>query len=137
MPVYCLDTSALVVYVTGEASKADLKKIMSEIRSGKSTGFISMVNLAEFHRVVTRLESAETGDMYVMWLMESNLEIVPLDIEITINASALKQKYAKSKSPFAWGDAFCLATAVEMKADKLITADSDFEKISEIAVLFC
>ena len=137
MPGYCLDASALVLYVTGESSKADLRKIMKEIESGKSKGCLSSVNLAEFHRAVTRLVSEAKADMYVTWVSESKLEIVPPDIETAVLASTKKQKYATRKTPFAWGDAFCLATAITMRADVLITGDSDFEKIQEVEILMC
>ena len=50
-------------------------------------------------------------------------------------ASIVKQKYASSKESFAWGDAFCLATAIEYNVDFIITADSEFNKIKEIQII--
>ena len=51
-------------------------------------------------------------------------------------ASIKKQKYATTKEPFAWGDAFCLATAIEYDADFIITDDTEFKKVKEIPIIF-
>jgi predicted nucleic acid-binding protein len=75
--------------------------------------------------------------MYTTWLKESRIEICSPTVETAVLASTKKQKYASKESPFAWGDAFCLAVGLEQKADYLVTADPDFEKVKEIAVEFC
>ena len=97
---------------------------------------MSVVNLAEFHRAVTRISSEDKADMYVTWLKESKIDLVSPSIELSILASVKKQTYASSSSAFAWGDAFCLATAVEHEADFILTADREFEKINEIPIIF-
>lgn len=137
MSCYCLDTSALVIYITAERSKTDLRKIMWEIESGKSRGLISVVNLAELHRAITRLFSEDRADTYVTWLKESKMEVISPTIETSILASTKKQKYASRQNHFAWGDAFCLATAMENDAEYIITADPDFKIVKEIPVIFC
>lgn len=136
MRTYCFDATAIVFFVTEKATGLGLKKIMSEIESGKNHGILSVVNLAEFHRAITRIFSVDKADMFVIWLKESKIEIISPSIELAILASVKKQKYASAKDPFAWGDAFCLATAIECKADLLITGDLDFEKVKEISVIF-
>ncbi len=133
---YCLDASALVIYITQAKPVNKLTKIMKEIENGESSGLMSVVNLAEFHRAVTRISSEDKADMYVTWLKESKLELISPSIELSILASVKKQKYAAASSAFAWGDAFCLATAMEYEADHTITADKEFKKVKEIQVIF-
>ena len=108
---------------------------MTDISEGDSEGIISNVNLAEFHRAVNRASSEEEADIYVSWIRESRISIVPLEEETALLASLKKQQYAKSRSPFAWGDAFCLATAMSNDADILITSDDEFDKVTDIPIL--
>jgi predicted nucleic acid-binding protein len=108
---------------------------MNEIETGKSSGLMSVVNLAEFHRAMTRISSEDKADMYVTWLKESKIDLISPSIELSILASVKKQKYATTSSTFAWGDAFCLATGVETEADFILTADQEFEKVKEISVI--
>ena len=131
MYTYCIDASALVIYITDQDLPDEIYRIMKDIEKGKKRGIISTVNLSEFHRAITRLFSEDKADKYVAWLQESNLEIIAPTIEIACLASGKKQKYAKAKDPFAWGDAFCLATAIVENADMIITSDDEFDKVRE------
>lgn len=136
MASYCFDASVLVIYVSGVSSDTRLDSIMKEIESKKSEGYLSLVNLAEFHRAVSKIYSSGKADVLAAWLQESKMKLVPPSIEISVLASLKKQKYASKKNPFAWGDAFCLATAIDRKTDLLLTADKDFKKVKEVPVLF-
>ena len=135
MPRYCFDATALVFYINEEKPGLEIQKIMKEIEADKSAGFMSVVNLAEFHRAITRIFSEDKADKYVIWLKESKIIIIPPSLEIATLASVKKQKYAAAKEPFAWGDAFCLATAIEYDADFMITADPEFKKVKEIPII--
>ncbi|MGA1820099.1 MAG: PIN domain-containing protein [Thermoplasmatota archaeon] len=132
---YCFDASVLFIYVTEKDACTDLDRIISMIKDGRSEGIISTVNLAEFHRAIMRAFSESKADLYISWIRESGLSIVDLDEEIALLASLKKQHYAKARSPFAWGDAFCLATALKFKCETILTSDSEFDKIAEIEVL--
>ena len=132
---YCLDASAIVIYIVEQKRDPDLDSAMIEIEAGRSEGIISTVNLAEFHRALTRIASEEDADRYVVWIRESRISIIPPDIDTAIMSSVKKQSYARASSPFAWGDAFCLSTALNNNADVLITADKEFDKVTEISIM--
>ena len=133
---YCIDATALVIYINEEKPGNEIQRIMKEIENDKSSSFISTVNIAEFHRAMTRIFSEDKADKYVVWLKESKIIIIPPTLEIAILASVKKQKYATAKEPFAWGDAFCLATGIEYDADYIITDDPEFKKVKEIPIIF-
>ncbi len=135
MVKYCLDASALFIYLTEKEQLSDLDRVISEIEKGSSEGLISTVNLAEFHRAITRSFSQSKADKYIIWIRESRIQIADLGEEMAIKASSLKQQYAKARSPFAWGDAFCLATAIIMNCDVLVTTDNEFDKVKEIEMI--
>ncbi len=132
---YCLDASALVIYIVEQRRDPDLDSAMTEIEEGRSEGIISTVNLAEFHRALTRIASEEDADRYVVWIRESRISIIPPDIDTAIMSSVKKHSYARASSPFAWGDAFCLSTALNNNADVLITADREFDKVTDISIM--
>ena len=132
---YCFDASVLFIYVTEKDACADLDRVISGIKDGRSEGILSTVNLAEFHRAIMRAFSESKADLYISWIRESGLSIVELDEETALLASLKKQRYAKAGSPFAWGDAFCLATALKNKCQTILTSDNEFDKVTEIEVL--
>ena len=131
----CLDASSLVIYVAEKDSPDDMSGIMNDIEKGNVRGVISTVNLAEFHRAITRIFSEDKADKFVAWMNESTLEIISPTVEIACIASEKKYKYARTGDPFAWGDAFCLATAIHEKADLIITSHAEFEKVTEISIM--
>ena len=135
MKRYCIDASALFIYITEKDEDSDLISIMREINDGRSEGLISTVNLAEFHRAVTRKFSEEIADSQIIWIRESKISIVTIEEDIALLASKKKQEYAKAGSPFAWGDAFCLSTAIFLNCDCLISSDSEFDKVKDIQIL--
>lgn len=132
---YCIDASALFIYITKKDEESELWSLVKSINEGRSEGLISTVNLAEFHRGISRIYSKKIADKHIIWVRESRISIVSLDEETALLASKKKQKYAKAGSPFAWGDAFCLATAMVMECDALITSDSEFDKVKDIEIL--
>ena len=135
MRTYCIDASAMVIYLTEKKVNNAFKKILVSIEKGESIGIISTVNIAEFHRAITRLTSEDKADKYVTWIQESKIEIISPSIEIACLASGRKQEYASAKDPFAWGDAFCLATAIKYHADCIITSDDEFDQVQEIMIM--
>ena len=132
---YCMDASALFIHITKKDEESELWSLVKSINEGRSEGLISTVNLAEFHRGISRKYSKKIADKHIIWVRESRMSIVTLDEKTALLASKKKQKYAKAGSPFAWGDAFCLATALEMNCDCLVTSDSDFDKVKDIEIL--
>ena len=64
------------------------------------------------------LRYGETNaDRSVVWIRESRISITPPDIDTAIMSSVRKHSYARASSPFAWGDAFYLSTALNNNAD--------------------
>lgn len=135
MNTYCLDASALVIYITDQKPSKEMQKIIQQIEKKESKGIISTVTIAELHRALTRISSEDQADKYVSYIQESPVEIIPVDLQIALQASIQKHGYASAKDPFAWGDAFCLATGMIHQADALVTADSEFDKVNEIPII--
>ena len=108
---------------------------MQHIEKKEAKGIISTVTIAELHRALNRISSEDQADKYVAWIQESTIDIIPVTLQIAIQASIKKHRYATAKDPFAWGDAFCLATAITQHTDALITSDSEFDKIKEIPII--
>jgi len=109
--------------------------IMHRIEKKEARGIISTVTIAEFHRAITRISSEDQADKYVSYIQESPIQIIPVDLQIALQASLQKQRYATAKDPFAWGDAFCLTTGIIHHADALVTADTEFDKVKEIPII--
>ena len=135
MKRYCIDASALVIYIAEDKREPELDSTMIMIEKGEALGIISTVNIAEFHRAITRISSVEDADRFVAWIRESRIRIIPPDVETALISSAKKHEYARAGSPFAWGDAFCLATAMKNHADQLITSDDEFDKVTDIPIM--
>ncbi len=75
------------------------------------------------------------ADRYVVWIRESRIRIIPPDVETALISSDKKYEYARASSPFAWGDALCLATAMKNDTDQPITSDDEFDKVTDITIM--
>jgi predicted nucleic acid-binding protein len=135
MKTYCLDALALVMYITDQKPSKEMQRIMRRIENKTARGIMSMVTIAELHRAITRISSEDQADKYVSYIQESPIQIIQVDLQIALQASIKKQRYATAKDPFAWGDAFCLATGIIHHADALVTSDSEFDKVKGIQII--
>ncbi len=66
--------------------------------------------------------------------IRSRAEILPITVDIALNAAKLKNDIRKEKSKFGASDAIHLATSLSEKAT-FVTADNDFKGIENVMLI--
>jgi len=114
-----LDTEGLLIFYLDEPGAETLEKYLERIQTGELTGYLNVINLAEFYYILSRRDP-RLADEKEKHLRAYGLKIVPVtDDRLWKEASLIKAKHALSLA-----DAVATATARIMKA-KLITSRAE------------
>lgn len=131
MSVY-LDANVFVFACLGsddDPRTVKAKNLLLNIVDGKETGFTSLLTIDEVVWVIVRQKrdrklAIEQG----LRILHLPIKFVPLITAVSLKSLRLMQKYP-NLSP---RDALHAASCVEVKADSLVSDDSDFESITEV-----
>ena len=118
------DTEALLVFYLDEPGSATVQEYLEKIQKRRTTGYLNIVNLTEFHYILYRRDP-ELAEDKEKSLRAFGLEMVPvLDDELWRVAANIKAKHALSLA-----DAFAAATA-KVKRAKLVTGrDEEYRSV--------
>jgi len=91
-----LDTEGLLIFYLDEPGAETLEKYLERIQSGEFTGYLSVINLAEFYYILFR-RNPRLADEKEKNLRAYGLKIVPVtDDRLWREASLIKAEYALS-----------------------------------------
>ena len=129
-----LDASVFLEYFLKGAKLEKSRKYINELLENKNLGIISTMCILEVKYHIIRRLGHEKAEEAVFFIKNcKNLKICDLDDKIAEIAADIKIKYYnKDESPLSFADAIHVATAIQNKCRKLVTADSDFKGIKEI-----
>lgn len=119
---FVFDAGVVSLYYAGASS---VKPYFDRVFSGKSQGFVSEVNLAEFYYKTSEKKGIETAEVWYLQLRRSRLKVVPPNESITRQAALWKVR----KRELSLADCYALATS-ETKAGPLLTTDSAVKEAS-------
>jgi predicted nucleic acid-binding protein len=119
---YTFDTGPLLLYF-GEDLR--VKKLLDEVRHGKSAGSTCETNLAELYYKTCEKLGRETARVRYLSVRRSGLSVVAPNETLSRLAGELKCKH---RGKLSLVDAYILAVAIEQRST-LITSDS---RISEL-----
>jgi predicted nucleic acid-binding protein len=118
---YVLDSYALIAHLEDETSGEKVRKFLKAAQAGKTTLYLSVINLGEIYYNTYRERGSKKADEAVFMIEQLPVTIVDADIGITLEAAGLK-----SIHPVAYADCFSAALGIRKKA-KIITGDPEFK----------
>lgn len=121
---YLLDAGFISLHYAGNLRA---KRYFDRILSGRASGFISEVNLAEFYYKTAQKMGLETAETWYNQVRQTGFQIIAPDSDITRNAAIWKTK----RNHISLADCFALATLKE-HAEVLLTTDSVLGAIKEV-----
>jgi predicted nucleic acid-binding protein len=116
------DTHALLTYLNDEDSSEIMGKYLNDVDNGIIKGYISAITLAELTYIYNRTEKKREGEACIHALLNSSLEIIPVDITIAISAGNLK------KRKISLADAIIAAASLQVIAT-VVTNDLHFDEL--------
>lgn len=124
-----LDTQAALAFYMGEKGARRVAELLAQVLAGKTKGYISVVNLAEFYYILAR-KSDRAADEKEGNLRSYGVRVVPVqDDDLWKEAAMLKARRSMSLA-----DAFAAATAKTLKATLVTGQDPDFEAVDGIRI---
>jgi len=117
------DSYALIAHFIGEKGHETVSELLSEITIGEKQGYISLINVGEIYYMIHRKVGEKAAEKAISIISEMNIEIAPVDLDLTIAAAKLK-----AKNKLSYADAFAAALTIKTKA-VLITGDKEFKNL--------
>jgi predicted nucleic acid-binding protein len=126
-----LDSWAIMAFFEGEPAANSVEAILNESIQARSKLLMTSVNLGEVWYSIARAQGAQAADKAIQSIQSLNVEIVPADWELSLQAAIFK-----SKTPVAYADCFAAALAY-LHNTELVTGDREFEKFqNQIRILW-
>ena len=97
----------------------------------KNIGFISSVQIPEIYKSVFNAQDEEAA-ISSLGYIKNIAAIIPCTEEIAFQAASIYQKYKRQTQKFSIIDAIIVGTALNAKADFLVTRDPDFDNVTEV-----
>jgi len=125
--VKVLDSNALIVFFQNEPGAEKVEQIIIEgiTHQESRRNLLSVVNWGEIYYSIMRKQGEHTAEQKLRDIERMNIEIVPVDQELTKQAAHFKAKHS-----IAYADCFAAALAKMNKAD-LVTGDSEFKLVEK------
>lgn len=86
------DTHALLTYFNDEEGSEAIAKYLDDVDDGTNRGYLSSITIAELTYIYNRNDKKKEGEACIHALLNTSLEIIPVDIDIAISAGNLKKR---------------------------------------------
>nr|WP_319537901.1 PIN domain-containing protein [uncultured Methanospirillum sp.] len=116
------DTHALLTFFNDENNSDIIGSYLEEVDDRARKGYISTITISELSYLYIRNDMKREGEACIHALLNTALEVVPVDVNIAISAGNLK------KRKISLADAIIAATAVQVQAT-VVTNDTHFDEL--------
>ena len=123
---YILDSYAMIAHFEDEAGGKQVREVLKAAHAGKTTLYMSVINIGEIYYNTYRERGREKADEAVFMMRQLPVTIVNADMEITMEAAGLKSVHA-----VAYADCFAAALGIRKKAT-VITGDPEFKRFGKV-----
>jgi ribonuclease VapC len=125
-----IDTSALIAIFLGEPERKRFLDLIVEA----PTRLISAANALETGIVLEARRGEAAGREFDLFLVRSNLEVVPVDSEQVEIARSAWRKYGKGRHPAGLNFGDCFAYALAKSSDELLLAKGEDFSLTDIEI---
>lgn len=122
---YVLDSYALLAHFEDEAGGEQVRKLLKAALAGKTSLFLSVINLGELYYNTLRERGSEQAEEVWFVMEQLPVSLVEADKDMTREAARLKGKH-----PVAYADCFAAALGMRKRA-KIVTGDPEFKKFKD------
>jgi len=126
LPVYVLDSYALLAYLSDEPGAARLQELLALASEGRCRLCLCLINLGEVLYITERHRGLDKAHS-VLALLES----LPLELLEATRDLVLEAAHIKAAHPLSYADAFVVAAARRLQA-VILTGDPEFAFVQHI-----
>ena len=129
VPVYVLDSFALLAYLEGETGMAQVRAILQKAKDGKCCVITSIINLGEV-AYITEREQGLSKAQAALGLIEQ----LPIEVQSASDEAVFRAAHIKANYPVAYADAFAISLAQALEGT-VLTGDPEFKSVEKIIQL--
>jgi predicted nucleic acid-binding protein len=119
-----LDSWGVVAFLEDEQPAAEkMEELFAETHEAGVSLLITTVNLGEVWYSLARAYSEKQADQALDQLLQTGVEVVPADWDLTYQAARLKVR-----GSISYADCFAVALAKSKKAE-VVTGDKEFKQV--------
>lgn len=126
LPIYVLDSFALLAYLGGEAGMPRVRDVLSEASLGGCRVLLSLINLGEVMYIIERESGLPQAQAVLAAIEQLPIEVLPATQDAVLAAAHLKAHYR-----IAYADAFAVAAA-QASGGKVLSGDPEFAAVQGI-----
>jgi ribonuclease VapC len=126
LPVFVLDSFAVLSYLGGESGMVRVQEVFDEALHGHCRVALSIINLGEVLYITEREVGLVQAQAVLAALEQLPIEILPATRESVLAAAHIKANYR-----VAYADAFAITAAQEL-GGRVLTSDPEFESVETI-----
>jgi len=116
------DTHAFLAFFNREAGSETIRNFIDAIQNGDAEGFVATITLTELSYIYSRKQDEASGNLRVMQILHSKLNVISLNADIALRAGTLK------RPGISIADAIIAASALSVDAT-VVTNDSHFSQM--------
>lgn len=121
-----LDSFALIAYLRAEPAGQKVITHLQSAQAGKTTLFLTFINLAEVYYKTIRESGIDKGREVLAILKALPINIISLSDDLVLKAAEIK-----AARPMSFADCFATALAQEKHA-AVLTGDPEFKSIEKL-----
>ena len=129
LPVYILDSFALLAYLTDEPAAERIETLMENARGQTCRLMLSIINLGEILYITERRGGLERAQDALALIRQLPIEILPVDEQSVFSAAHIKAHYVLS-----YADTFVVATA-QSEEGIILTGDPEFQTVEALVTI--
>ena len=123
MPVFVLDSYAVLAFFRNETGRAVVQKLLNDAVADRVELYMTCINAGEVYHMTYRKEGADKAA--TVW---KALQQFPIHITSTDMNTAYKAANNKANHKLSYADAYAAVLTIEKKA-VLVTGDKDFDSL--------
>jgi ribonuclease VapC len=125
LPVYILDSFALLAYFSGERGAEKVEEILIDASGNACNVAMSLINLGEVLYITERERGLARTQESLALIEQLPIEILPVNRPDVLSAAHIKAHF-----PVAYADAFAIV-ATQSHDGVLITGDPEFKVVEK------
>jgi len=126
MPVYILDSFAVLAYLEGEPGADRVKSVLREVEKKSAQVHLSQINLGEVLYITERERGLAAAQKVL-----AAIEQLPVDLFAATKERILDAAHIKAHCTVAYADAFAIAAAKELEG-VILTGDPEYANVKEL-----
>ncbi len=124
--MYILDSFAVLAYLSGEAGKAQIQRVLEAALHSDHRVGLSLINLGEVIYITEREMGLAQAQVALAAIDQLPIEVIGITRERVLAAAHIKANYR-----LAYADAFTVAAAQEL-GGTVLTGDPEFESVEAL-----